>query len=281
MKNLLTSHRLITALFAALFTLALHSVSNAQTHIHVDAVNGSNAPTGRGAAGKAYKSITFALLISERSGLPDPWHVHIHPGTYSADPAKPANEREVFPLKLRSNMVFQGTTTAAECILDAQHLGETQTEILLGLDVGDVSVRNLTIQNMNRDAQRTDAGGITFWDTGGGRETASSIENCVVHNNVPSGVKTNLPLALIGNTFSNNFYFGVWANTSLTVLNNTFSANRTGLRIEGESTGNISSNIFQNNGWYDNAGGIYIYTLNADITHNTFTNNGRDARGGW
>ena len=137
MKSLFTTPKLIAALFAALFTLTLHGVSNAQTLIHVDAVNGINAATGRGAAGKAYKSITFALLISEKSNLPDPWHVHIHPGTYDADPAKPANEREVFPIKLRSDMLFQGTTTAEECILDAQHLGRTQTSILLeGLDGG-------------------------------------------------------------------------------------------------------------------------------------------------
>ena len=288
MKRLFTSHRLLTALFATLFfTLtSTISISNAQTHIHVDAVNGSNEPTGRGAAGKAYKSITYAFLISEKSSLPDPWHVHIHPGTYSADPAKPANEREVFPIKLRSNMVFQGTTTAAECILDAQHLGETQTEILLGLDVGDVSVRNLTIQNMNRQGYNEDAGagGITFWDTGGGRETANSLESCVVHNINPIGVKTNLSLVLIGNTFSNNRHFGVWTNTSVTVLNNTFSANGyrssngTALRIAGASTGNISNNVFQNNESDRMAGGIHIETLNANMTHNTFTGNkGGDA----
>ena len=126
MKRLLTADKLIAALFAVLFTLTFHNVSNAQTHIHVDAVNGINAATGRGAAGQAYKSVTYALLISQKSNLPDPWHVHIHPGTYNVDPAKPPNEREIFPLKLRSKMIFQGTTTAAECIIDAQHLSGIQ-----------------------------------------------------------------------------------------------------------------------------------------------------------
>ena len=268
MKNLFTTRKLITALFAALFILTLHNISNAQTHIHVDAVNGINAASGRGAAGKAYKSITFALLISEKSNLPDPWHVHIHPGTYDADPAKPPNEREVFPIRLRSKMLFQGTTTAAECILDAQHLGQTQTPILLGEDVGEVSIRNLTVQNMNR----TDGtGGIVFWDTGGGREAASSIEGCVVHNNTRSGVRTNLPLVLIGNTFSNALSSGVWTDTNFTVLRNIFSNNSTGLRIDGNSTGNISDNIFQNN-W---ANGLRVHhTLNGNITGNSFTNNG-------
>ena len=276
MKNLFTSHRLIVALFAALFTLTLHNISNAQTQIHVDAVNGKNEATGRGAAGKAYKSITYALLISDKNNLPEPWHVHIHPGTYNADPAKPPNEREVFPIRLRSKMLFQGTTTAAECIIDAQHLGESQTPILLGEDVGDASIRNLTIQNMNRTgSEPPNAGGIVFSDTGGGREAASSIEACIVHNNAPRGVATDLPLILIGNTFSNDGYLvGVWTNTNFTVLKNTFSDNGTGLWIEGDSTGNISNNIFQNNDSYHHAGGIHATgTLNGNITHNTFTNN--------
>ena len=60
MKSLFTTPKLIAALFAVLFTLTFHTVSsNAQTLIHVDAVNGINAATGRGAAGKAYKSITL------------------------------------------------------------------------------------------------------------------------------------------------------------------------------------------------------------------------------
>ena len=277
MRHLFISRKLIVALLAVLSTLFLPNVSKAQTHIHVDTVNGINEPTGRGTAAKAYKSITYALLISEKSNLPDPWHVHIHPGTYNADPAKPANEREGFPIRLRSKMLFQGTTTAADCIIDAQHLGETQTPILLGEDVGDVSIRNLTVQNMkggylNNGLQ---AGGIVFSDTGGTREAASSIEACVVHNNTWGGTATNIPLVLTGNTFSNNSQRGVWTNTSLTALKNTFSHNKgTGLVIDGDSTGNISDNIFENNESHWLAGGIHVTgTLKGNIIHNTFTNN--------
>ncbi|MCY3742208.1 MAG: cohesin domain-containing protein [Candidatus Poribacteria bacterium] len=281
MKSLFTSHKLIVVLFTALFTLTLHNMSTAQTHIHVDAAKGVNAATGRGAAAAPYKSITYALVISEKSDLPAPWHVHIHPGTYDAAPAKPANEREVFPIRLRSKMVIQGTTTATDCILDAQHLGETETPILLGEDVGEVSIRNLTVQNMNRTGTSTDGGGIVFWDTGGRREAASSIETCIIHNNAPNGVATNLSLTLTGNTFSNNSLQGVWTNTSLTVLKNTFSDHVTGLWIEGDSTGYISDNTFQNNVSHHNAGGIHVTgTLNGNITHNTFTNNHGDNVGG-
>ena len=289
MKNLFTSHRLIAALFAALFTLTFHNISRAQTHIHVDAVNGENAGTSRGAAGKAYKSITYALLISEKSNLPDPWHVHIYPGTYDADPAKPPSEREVFPIKLRSNMLFQGMTTAADCILDAQHLSETETPILLGEDVGEVSIRNLTIQNMNRKGFASSAGGIVFWDTGDRHEVASSIEGCVVHNNAPSGVSTNLSLVLIGNTFSNSPQHGVWTNTSLTVLNNTFSNNGRGgaalhfvgfSNFEGDFEGDISNNIFESNSNSNIAGGLQVHgTLTGDITRNKFIGNSSRSNG--
>ena len=293
MKRLLTSHTLITALFAVLFTLTLHNVSNAQTLIHVDAVNGINASTGRGAAGKAYKSVTYALLISQKSNLPDPWHVHIHPGTYDADPAKPANEREVFPLKLRSKMIFQGTTTAAECIIDAQHLGTSKTSILLGEDVGDVSIRNLTIQNM----QASDgAGGITLWNQQG---ATNSIEACIIHNNAKNGVSTNTPLVLIGNTFSNQNGPGVATNTNIIATNNIFNSNRPGVEIRADSSVNIdiSGNTFDGGG---ESQGFWVWSslpvtgniirnkfsnswqgftidrsgsLTGDVSHNTFNNN--------
>ena len=297
MKRLLISHRLITALFAALFTLTLHNGSNAQTLIHVDAANGINAATGRGAAGKAYKSITYALLISQRNNLPDPWHVHIHPGTYDANPAKPANEREVFPLKLRSKMIFQGTTTAAECIIDAQHLGASKTSILLGEDVEDVTIRNLTLQNM----QASDgAGGITLWNQDQQAAT-NSIEACIIHNNAYGGVSTNTPLVLIGNTFSNQNGPGVATNTNIIATNNIFNGNKGGLRISAERSVNIdiSGNTFENSSvgitvWlqtYSPVTGEIIGntfsgyvgfritgrdstgSLTGDVSHNTFNNN--------
>ena len=275
MKTLLTYQKLIVVLFAIVFTLTLHSVSDAQTytHIHIDAVNGSNAPTGRGSAANPYKSITYALLISTKTNLPDPWHVHIHPGTYNADPGKPAAEREIFPLELRQEMIFEGTTTAAECIIDAQHLGETQVEILRGVDTEAVTIRNLTLQNMDR----TDgAGGIVLWDSAGTLETLSRIDGCVVHNNGMDGVRTNIPLILMGNTFSNSKRHGVWTNKSISASHNTFSSNGSGrgregaLYIDGDSTGDLSENTFQNN--RDSGLGVKG-TLEGDLTYNTFIGN--------
>ncbi len=282
MKSLLISQKSIVALLAMITLIfTFHNISEAQTsnytHIYVDAVNGANGPN-RGTEAKPYKSITFALLISERTNLPDPWHVHILPGTYDGDPEKPANEREVFPLKLRSNMIFEGTTTAAECIIDAQHLGATKFEILRGIDVEGVVIRNLTIQNMNRT---DNAGGIVLWDETGTRETPSSIETCVIHNNGVTGIATNMPLHLTLNTISNHRNIGVWTSDSISASHNTFTANGgslggnvygggLGLYFDGDSSGDLTENTFQNNR------GTTIFvkgTLKGNVSNNTFTNN--------
>ena len=274
MKTLLTHRSLIVALVAIVFTLTFYGVSEAQTytHIYVDAVNGTNAPTGRGSAASPYKSITFALLISERNKIPDPWHVHIHPGDYNADPAKPPAEREIFPLKLRQEMIFEGTTTAEECIIDGQHTGDATVPILHGEDTEGVTIRNLTVQN----SLRTDGvGGIVLNDPTGTKETPSKLEACTIHNNRGGGVWSNMPLILTGNTFSNNDGNGVWNSKSTAAMDNTFSANSVGgLHIQGNSTGDISENVFQ-----DNQYGLYAHTLEATVTKNTFT--GHNRRGGF
>ena len=169
MKTLLTYRKTIVAMFAILFAFTFYTVSDAQTysHIYIDAVNGTNAPTGRGSAASPYQSITFALLISERNNLPDPWHVHIHPGNYNGDAAK-GNAREIFPLNLRQEMIFEGTTTAEECIIDGQHTGNTLEPILGGENTEGVTIRNLTIQNSLRT---NGVGGIVLHDPTGTRET--------------------------------------------------------------------------------------------------------------
>ena len=273
MKTLLTYQKLTAALFAVIFVFTLHGVSDAQTysHIYVDAVNGVNAPTGRGSAASPYQSITFALLISERDDLPDPWHVHIHPGNYNGDAAK-GNAREIFPLKLRREMIFEGTTTAEECIIDGQHTGDATVPILHGEDTEGVTIRNLTVQNSLRT---NGVGGIVLDDPTGTKETPSKLEGCTIHNNRGGGVWSNMPLILTGNTFSNNSGNGVWNSKSTAAMNNTFRTNSEGgLHIQGNSTGDISENVFQ-----DNQYGLYAHTLEGTVTGNTFTEN--EDRGGF
>ena len=276
MKMLLTYQKLIVVLVALIFALTLHGVSDAltYTHIYVDAVNGVNAPTGRGSAASPYQSITFALLISERNNLPDPWHVHIRPGNYNGDAAK-GNAREIFPLKLRQEMIFEGTTTAEACIIDGQHTGDTLEPILLGENTEGVTIRNLTVQNSLRTK---DVGGIVLHDPTGTQETPSTLENCVVHNNKGGGLWSNMPLILTENTFSNNHGSGVSTSKSTAATDNTFSANSgNGLHIGGNSAGNISENVFQDN---QGSGFFVSGTLEATVTHNTFIGNRAGEGGG-
>ena len=293
-----TSHKLIILLFASmLLTVAVPCVSNAQTysHIYVDAVNGVNAATGRGAAAAPYKTITYAFLISNKNSLPDPWHVHIRPGTYDADPAKPVTAREIFPLKLRHEMIFEGTTMAAECIIDGQHASEISVPLLHG--EGPVTIRNLTVQNSLRTQEDRvmNVGGIVLDDPTGEQRTPSTLDTCIIHNNKGGGVWSNMPLVLTGNTFSYNYndnvYDGIYfwgggvvisGNTTARgsrtdVTDNVFSHNGAhGLEINGNFVGNVTGNIFQDTsrpGKFGNALRVHG-TLRGDVTHNTFTRNG-------
>ena len=250
------------------------------THIYVDASNGTNAP-GSGTAEQPYKTITYALLLSTRNELPDPWYVHIRPGTYDANPEKPTTEREIFPLRLRTGMRFEGTTTAAECIIDGQYADPTTEPIIRGDDTEGVIIRNLTIQNSRRapfNPVAEDAGGILLYrpptdteqtDT---EQTPNRVEGCIIQNNILGGLGTNMPVILTGNTFRNPER-SVRVNTrSVVVTNNIFSGHgQQALYFFGNSTGQISENTFQ-----DNTNGIYFgeTTFTGNVTHNTFNNTG-------
>ncbi|RKU18377.1 hypothetical protein C6501_02825 [Candidatus Poribacteria bacterium] len=256
------------------------------SQIYVDAVNGVNAVSGRGSSDKPYKTITFALLISERTNLPDPWQVHIRPGTYNADPLKPQLEREVFPIKLRNNMILSGTSGATACIIDAHHLGPSTVPILSGVNVGGITIQNVTIRNMNRTEY---AGGIDIWDHTNTVTKPNNILSCIVHNNTQNGIATNIPLVLANSTISNNTHNGIWSNTSVSATHNTFSGNATvdiwntridvaGLHIEGNSSSDITHNTFSNNGSQgrnaSSTSGVRIRgTLNATVSNNSFTDN--------
>ena len=295
---LIISHKRIVLLLAAmLLAVGVPSVSNAQTytHIYVDAANGVNAATGRGTAAAPYKSITFALLISSKNNLPDPWHVHIRPGTYTADPAKPATEREVFPIQLRNDMIFEGTTNANECIIDGQHLGVTKVPLLLGENVEGVHIRNLTMKNMwMRENQTYKLRGKLHGPMAaqivllGAGLKPNTLKECIVHQDLdpftvrdtfgaPNGLWTNMPLELVENTFSNNHARGVIVENTAVVTNNTFRNNASdSLTIPGgDSKGDITGNFFINistgahvritNG-FTGLGG----TFNGNIRDNTF-----------
>ena len=264
-------------------------ITQGYSQIYVDAVNGVNATTGRGSADKPYKTITLALAISARNNLPDPWYVRIRPGTYHADPTKPVQEREIFPLKLRNRMIIEGTTNANECIIDAQHLGETKVPILLGENVGGVHIRNLTIQNMDNRGDQSSYNEAQIMLTGS-TEAPNTLEGCIVRSiskeiyKTTNGLWAETPLVLVANTFINNPGSGVWAINNVVANNNTFDGNKQGGLLVGgafrgdwirvDSIGNITKNIFRNNSGWDQKAALYIYgSINGDISHNTFIGN--------
>ena len=78
------------------------------THIWIDQATGINHPDTNGTPDEPFKSITYALARAGYLGRPEPWHVHIGPGVYDADPNKPPMEPEVFPISLRDGMIFEG-----------------------------------------------------------------------------------------------------------------------------------------------------------------------------
>ena len=293
------------------------NVSDAQvqhSHIHVDTVNGVNAGTGRGSSDNPYKTITYALRISERNNVPTPWHVHISPGTYDNAPEKSLAEKEIFPIKLHSGMIIAGTTVAAECIIDAQHMEDSTVPILSGDNTTGVTIRNLTLQNMNRAGEHLGhfggtgiyaAGGISLLNYNSDEiKTPSNIESCILHNNYEGAVSTNMPLSLTNNTISSNrgFQGAIRSSTSIALTHNTFKDNERGaIIISGNSNADISQNTFTNNdrfairiesGGHYNRGNLtgtitenlfsdhtrIAITVSEDVTgdftHNTFTDNG-------
>ena len=256
----------ISILVIILFVFITINVSDAQvqySHIHVDAVNGVNAATGRGSSDTPYKTITYAMRISERNNVPTPWHVHISPGTYDNAPEKSLAEKEIFPIKLHSGMIIAGTTVAAECIIDAQHMEDSTVPILNGDNTTGVTIRNLTLQNMNRASRYIGvfggtniaaAGGISLLNYNSDEiKIPSNIESCILHNNHEGAVSTNMPLSLTNNTISSNrgrgnFGGAIRSSTSIALTHNTFKDNERGaIFIGGNSNADISQNIFTNN----------------------------------
>jgi hypothetical protein len=266
--------RLLIVLFLAI------GVGTAQAQfadIYVDAANGDNA-TADGSSGKPYKTITFALAKEGAIGTPDPWYLHIQQGTYDADPARPSIDREIFPLTLREGMMIEGTT-AAQCIIDGQHIASPTFPIVFGTGLSNFVLRNLTIQNMKNR-------GVTLIGATG------TVDGCVIRNNSSSGLYTNQGLTITNNTFSNNSNVDggglyVIGNFIGNVSGNTFSDNSGGwgggfyMSASGNFTGDVSQNTFSNNSANGPGGGFYMNgTFSGNVSQNTFTSNSAGNDGG-
>lgn len=301
---------ILVTILSVFITINLSDAQIQYSHIHVDTVNGVNAGTGRGSSDNPYKTITYALRISEKNSVPTPWHVHISPGIYDNAPEKSLAEKEIFPIKLHSGMIIAGTTGPAECIIDAQHIEDSTVPILSGDNTTGVTIRNLTLQNMNNISRNSDyiggygviaAGAISLINYNSNEiKTPSNIESCILHNNYDAAVSTNMPLSLTNNTISSNRGSGaIRSNNSIALTHNTFKDNEYGvIHIQGKSNADISQNTFTNNdrfairieggrdanltgtvtkNFFSDHTRIAITVsgnVTGDFTHNTFTNNG-------
>jgi hypothetical protein len=278
---------IIIALLAAVLASFGGSAAGAgYRHIWVDQARGVNSPETPGTPEEPFKSITYALARADYLGWPEPWHIHIGPGVYDADPViKPAFERELFPISLREGMIFEGSDPC-NCIIDGQHLTQGFVPILYGSDLTDVKIRGLTLRNMNHNGN---GGAVELLNCAG------RIENCIIQNcSAQSGGGLYLlphesvsSFGILGCSFTNNSASsggGFCVNGSLTgsITGCSFTNNSSGgFCVNGSLTGSITSCNFTNNSTGCWGGGFYVAgSLNGSITSCSFTNNSAGNGGG-
>jgi parallel beta-helix repeat protein/predicted outer membrane repeat protein len=246
-------------------------------HIYVDAVSGDN-PTGDGSPGNPYKTITYAIASEELAGTPDPWYIHVLPGTYDADPIKPPIDREMFPIELHDDMILSGTS-AALCIIDGSHVTASAVPLIEGIDTEHITIENLTLQNMDR---QTGNGGALHLENPSG-----AIQDCVISGNYAyyggGGYIQNTlawyPFDFLRNTIEDNsaiYGHGVYVDGALVgdLTENTVSSNPgTGIRITGGLTGEVTGNAFTGNsgrGLYISSGGLRGDVAGNDVISNSY-----------
>ncbi len=281
-SNVLSSGHTIFAEFSLLSTAK-------EIHIHVDQASGFNHPQESGTPAYPYKSITYALGASEYRGLPGPWVVHVKAGVYDSDPSKPANEREMFPIELRDGMTIIGEDGADSCIISGAYAANSQSALIRGQDVDNVSLKNLMLRDNNRGS-----------GNGGGAELIDSygeITGCRIENNDagrgggawisggPWKIKNTLFYQNTSGWSPNGSAGGgvcFDVGLSLELLDNTFIDNSGwslggGVYIGGSgSSGTIMGNTFFRNQLENNeisGVGIYLSSFSGDISNNLFVSN--------
>ena len=261
--------------------LLMASSGFAVTDIWVDQAAGVDDAGRSGAQGEPYKTIWFALAVSENQGKPDPWTVHLKAGVYDTDPAKPVDDREFFPIELRNGMTIIGEDGAANCVISGEYVSSSTVPLIQGDGVR-FTLDNITLTNMVR----------TSGSLGGAAhliDCAGSVQNCVIQNSKgPSDpypafyitVPTGEQLVVEGNTIQNNlnngFYVGSTAEVD--IRNNTITGNGwSGVIVHGNMTGDFSDNVCTDNGYHGFVMDSYTNRLTGSVTGNTFEGNGRTA----
>ena len=260
---------IIAVLVAVLASFGDSAAGQDYTHIWIDQTTGSNEPDTPGTPEEPFKSITYGLARAGYLGWPEPWHIHIGPGVYDADPAKPAFERELFPISLREGMIFEGSDSSDPNnrtidpnvhIIDGHHLTQGYVSILYGSDLMEVQIGGLTLQNMNHT--QGNGGAIELINCAG------RVENCIIKDNSASGggglwlsPRTDpIPptFDVVDCTFTNNSASGDYG---------------AGFSVFGSLNGSITSCNFTNNSAGSYGGGFYVDSLTGSITGCRFTSN--------
>jgi parallel beta-helix repeat protein len=285
----LMKRSLVFAIVIALMLAVFAASAMAETHIYISQTTGVNSAATAGTEANPFKSIAYGMMTMASRSTPDPWVVHIKAGTYDADPAKPASQREVFPIALRQGMTIQGDDVAANCIISGEFNPNSQVALLKGDTLTGITIKNLTLTKMTRTTGNGAAAELL--------KCAGVMQGCIVSiNNSSYGiVYLTIPVGgrfdVSDNVFSGNTGSGFYAEGAFTgdISGNTFSGNSSyyggGFYVYGAFSGNIFGNTFRGNRAYSgtssSGGGFYVRgSFTGNISDNTFSGNSVEYAGG-
>ena len=249
------------------------SAINLDPTIFIDQTSGANTSGTAGTEGDPFKSITYALLTMDGRGAADPWVVHVKAGVYDADPAKPAGEREIFPIELREGMTLQGDDGAGSCIISGSFNADSQVALVYGENLSGITIVGLALTAMNRTGGSQQGAGCELVLCSG------KIQQCTFKDNSTKqggGLWLSLPPAAS---------FELTGNTFLTNMVDSYSSFGGGAYVEGDCSGEISENLFYKNisksycgtslcDANSHGGGFYVAgSFTGVISGNTFVDN--------
>ncbi len=246
-------------------------------------VDSKTSPGGDGSENNPYSSITEALLAvkSARTLGNQIDEINVKPGIYSTD-------KEFFPIRLPSNIVFKGSG-ASNTVIDA---GNSSWAILIKNEAN-ISVEGVTIKNGNEGIVASNTNSLNIRNNVidknkfGGIEIGinsfnNKIENNIIKNNSGRGlsVLSSSSADTIGNNIINyNEDFGIFialSSSAEDISGNIIVKNKKdGIQVYSSSFANtITNNIISKN---SNAGIIIAEkSIAENISDNIITKNGMD-----
>jgi len=229
------------------------SAYSATTHVWVDQSNGINNSSTTGSEESPFKSITYALMKIKNDLI----FLHIKAGLYDSSDTKPANEREIFPIKLRNQIIVQGESDKEDCVISGNE--NSNYPIFFGENLQDITIKNITFTNMQRTGGTKNGAGIELINCSGTIHDSAFINN-IAYGGYGGGIWLTAPEVGSFNVFSCNF-------------DSNSGTHGGGIYIKG----NVTSDSFTNNHFEsNNKGGIYVegnWKVNENFTNNTLLNN--------